>query len=188
MTTIDPQKIRNNMKLVLDEQLWQVVTFDHVARGKVRSFVVAKLRNLQDGRVIEKTFKGSESPVLADFQQKKAQYLYSDDMGHHFMNLDTYDQYTLSEDAMGDAGKFILPETEVLVAFWEDKPVTVELPAKMVFEVTDTIDDIARGNTANAVTKEATLETGYKLQVPPFIKKGQKIRVSTETGDYVERA
>ncbi len=189
MPTIDPVKLRTGNKIVLDGQLWVVTDFQHRTPGNLRSFVVCKIKNLQDGRVIERTFRGaSDWPEKADFEQRTCQYLFNDDFGYHFMDSQSYEQFALPAEFLGDQAQFLVPEAEVVVGFWQQNPVGVELPPKMVFTVTDTYDTIAKGNTSSNITKEATLETGMKIQVPAFIKTGDKVRVSTDDGGYVERA
>ena len=187
--TIDPVKLRPGMKIVLEKQLWAVTTYDHRTPGNLRSFVVCKLRNLLDGRVVERTFRGSADwPEDADFETRTCQFLYNDPDGYHFMDSATYDQFTMTEDFLGFRANFLIPDTDVVVGFWDGKAVDVVLPPKMVFTVVDTIDDVARGNSSGNITKDATLDTGYVVQVPAFIKTGEKVRISTDDGQYVERA
>jgi elongation factor P len=186
---IDPTKLRPGMKIVCEGQLWMVTSYDHRTPGNLRSFVVCKLKNIQDGRVVERTWRGAaEPPEQADFDTRTCQYLYKDADGHHFMDLTTYDQFQIPDEILGLAAAFLIPETEVIVGFWDSKAMGVELPPKMVFTVADTYDDIARGNSSGNITKEATLETGMKIQVPALVKTGDKVRVSTDDGSYVERA
>jgi elongation factor P len=138
--------------------------------------------------VIEVTYKGSEQPVRANFEQRNGQFLYKEDADYHFMDMTTFEQFMLDDEMLGFSANFLVPEMEVVVAYWEEKPVGIEIPPKMEVTVTETIDEVERGNTANAVTKDATLENGMTIQVPPFIKTGEKIRISTDDGSYVERA
>jgi len=189
MPTIDPVKLRAGKKIVVDGQLWVVTDFQHRTPGNLRSFVVCKMKNLIDGRVVEKTFRGSaDHPEEAQVESRTCQMLYHDDLGYHFMDMTSYEQLALSDDVLGFQAQFLVPEAEVVVSFWNDKPIGVELPPKMVFTVVDTIDSVDRGNTSNSITKDAGLDCGLKIQVPPFIKKGEKVVVSTEDGSYVERA
>jgi len=188
MPPIDPVKLRPGMKIVVDGQLWVVTQFDHRTPGNLRSFVVCKLKSLQDGRVVEKTFRGaSDHPERAEFEQKTCQYLYNDDGGYHFMDTSTYEQFTLEEDFLGFAANFLVAETDVIVGFWDGKAIGVELPPKMEFTVVDTMDTVAKGNSSGSITKDAKLDTGMTIQVPPFIKTGERVRISTEDGTYVER-
>ncbi|MCB2155306.1 elongation factor P [bacterium] len=187
MPPIEPAKVRPGNKLVVDGDIYEVIEFAHTKPGKGQAFVKCKIKNLQNGRVLEKTWKIGEMLETADFQKHTCQFLYSDPDGYNFMDLGSYEQFFLPEDMLGYGAKFLQPDAEVIVSFWEGRPIGVELPPKAVFEVTDTVEAV-KGNTANAITKDATIETGHVLQVPPFIKIGEKIVVSTETGEYVERA
>ncbi len=189
MATIDPGKLRPGMKIVLEDQLWVVTDWQLRTPGNLRSFVVCKLKNLIDNRVVERTFRGSaDNPEQADVETRTCQYLYSDDMGFHFMDTSSYDQFSLPSDFVGNQSNYLMPDAEVQVAFWNGKAVGLELPLKMVFKIVDTVDDVARGNSSGNITKDATLDTGLVIQVPSFIKNGEKVLVNTETGLYVERA
>jgi elongation factor P len=189
MPTIDPVKLRPGMKIVCEGQLYVVTEFNHRTPGNLRSFVVCKLRGYADGRVVEKTFRGSaDHHEEADFEQRTCQYLYNDSDGFHFMDTKSYEQFILSAEYLGVQAKMLVAEAEVVVAFWNANPVGVELPPKMVFEIVDTIDAPSRGNSSGNITKDATLDTGLVIQVPGFVKKGDKVRVSTADGTYVERA
>lgn len=189
MPTIDPGRLRPGMKIVLDSQLWVVTDWQLRTPGNLRSFVVCKVKNLVDGRVVEKTFRGSQDwPEQADVETRSCQFLYSDDMGFHFMDLNSYEQFTLQADFVGSQSNFLMPDAEVQVAFWNGNPIGLELPLKMVFKIVDTIDEVSKGNSSGNITKDATIETGLVIQVPAFIKNGEKVLVNTETGLYVERA
>lgn len=189
MPTIDPVKLRPGMRIVSDGTLYQVTNFEHRTPGNLRSFVVCKLRNYADGKVVEKTFRGAaDHPEIAEFEQRTVQFLYKEGDAYHFMDLKSYEQFELGEEFLGFQAQFLIPEAEVIMAFWNEKPVGLELPGKMVFEVVDTIDSVSKGNSSGSITKEATVETGLKIQVPPFVKTGDKVRVSTADGSYVERA
>lgn len=189
MPTIDPIRLRPGMKIVMDGKLYVVTTFDHRTPGKGQPSTTVKMRSYADGNIIEKTFKGSsDHPEVAEFEQRTAQFLYSDQEGYHFMDLTTYEQIAVQEEFLGIQAKLIVPEAEVVMAWWNGNPVGVELPPKLVFTVEDTMDVVAKGNSSGNITKDATLETGLVIQVPAFIKTGEKVRVNTETGEYVERA
>jgi elongation factor P len=189
MPPIDPGRLRPGMKIVIDRQLWVVTDFQLRTPGNLRSFVVCKIKNLVDGRTSEKTFRGTADwPDQADVETRNCQFLYSDDMGFHFMDLNSYDQFTLQAEFVGLQSRFLMPDAEVQVAFWNGNPTGLELPLKMVFKIIDTVDDIARGNSSGNITKDAKLETGLVIQVPAFIKNGEKVLVNTDTALYVERA
>ncbi len=189
MPTIDPGKLRPGNKIVVDDQLWVVTDWQLRTPGNLRSFVVCKLKNLIDGRSVERTFRGSaDHPQQAEVESRMCQYLYNDDMGFHFMDQQNYDQFSLAPEFIGNQANFLIPNAEVQVGYWNGNPIGLELPLKMPFEVIDTVDDVARGNTSGNIQKDAKLETGLVIQVPAFIKTGDKVLVNTETGAYVERA
>ncbi len=189
MPTIDPVKLRVGRKISLEGQLWIVTDFQHRTPGNLRSFVVCKLKNLIDGRVVERTFRGSADwPEDAQVENRTCQMLYHDELGYHFMDLTTFEQIMISDELLGFQAQFLAPEAEVIVCYWNDRPVGIELPPKMVFKVVDTVDSVDRGNSSGNIMKDATLDNGLTVQVPAFIKRGEKIRVSTEDGSYVERA
>lgn len=189
MPTIDPNRLRPGMKIVLDDQLWVVTDFQLRTPGNLRSFVVCKVKNLIDGRLVERTFRGgNDHPEQAQVEQRTCQFLFNDESGYNFMDLTTYEQFFIPEELLGFQARFLIPEAEVIVSYWDGKPVGVELPPKMVFTVVDTIEFVTKGNSSGNITKDATLDSGMVIQVPAFIKKGEKVRVSTEDGSYVERA
>lgn len=188
MAGLDPGQLRPGMKVVISGDLLQVMTWELRTPGNLRSFVRCKMKHLKDGRVTEMTFRGSNEEILeADFETKNCQYLYKEQENHVFMELTTYEQFSLSEEFLGFQAQFLVPDAEMLVAFWDGKPVSLDLPSKMVLEVTDTIGDVVRGNSSGPITKEATLNTGLKVMVPSFVKIGDKVRVNTEDGAYVDR-
>lgn len=187
MAPIEPSKVRPGTKLVIEGDVYIVTDYAHTKPGKGQAFVKCKIKNLKDGRVLERTWKIGEMLEKADFEKKTCQYLYDDEDGYHFMDLSSYEQFSLSAEDLGIATDFLQNEMEVVGSFFEGNPIGVELPPKVTLEVTDTIEAV-KGNTATQITKDAELENGLVVQVPPFIKNGDKIVVSTETGEYVERA
>lgn len=166
-----------------------VVTFaQHVQMGRGGAILRTKLKNLLTGNVFEETFKSGDRLEEADLGRGKASFLYSDGKQYHFMNTETFDQFSLEGSTLGMKKYFLKEGAELDVMTFEGRAVSVNLPIKMPFEVTQTMD-ASRGNTAQGnVLKEATIETGYTLKVPLFVKQGDKIVVNTETGEYVERA
>lgn len=186
---LDPGKLRPGMKVVIENNLWLVTSFELRTPGNLRSFVRCKMKSLKDGRVEEMTFRGGAADVeLADFETKSCQFLFKDADGYHFMDLTSYEQFTLSEEFLGFQSQFMVAESEIIVSFWEGRPVGINLPPKLVFKVTDTMDVVAKGNTSNAVMKDATIETGAVIKVPAFVKIGDSVRINTEDGTYVDRA
>jgi elongation factor P len=188
MGTIDANACRAGTKLLLDSDLYTVLERAHHKPGKGGAFVRFKLKGIVTGKVIDHTVRAGTKMETADISVQKMQFLYRQGEGFVFMDLETYEQIHVSADLIGYSSNFLTEATEVEVTMYEERPIGVELPQKMTFEVRETIDSPAMGNTATNQTKEATIETGLKVMVPPFIKTGEKIRVSTEDGSYLERA
>ena len=153
--------------------------------GKGGAFVRTKLKHLRAGRVIDNTFRAGEKVELVDFEEKHMQFLYRDDR-YHFMDTETYDQVSLSEDDVGNARLYLKENTEVDVLYIDGAPVTIELPNFAELRITRT-DPGVRGDTAQGGTKPATLETGAIVQVPLFLNEGDVVKVDTRTGEYLGR-
>jgi elongation factor P len=183
---VDTSQFRNGLKIVLDGQPFQMVFFQHVKPGKGGAFVRTRLKNLLNGRALERTFRSGERVEEADVEQKKMQYLYLDGDNLIFMDQQTYDQLPFGADVVGGARSFLKENLEVEVLFWNGKPINIELPAFVELRVTQ-CDPGVKGDTASGATKPATLETGAAVNVPLFIKEGEIIRVDTRSGQYVER-
>jgi elongation factor P len=165
-----------------------IVESQHARTAQRRAFVRTKLRNVINGSVIEKTFNASDKVEEADLSRKNANFLYSDDSNFHFMDEESYEEISFSEKQMGDAGKFLKEGTKVTVLYFNNEPVTCEIPKKVMLKITET-DPAVRGDTIQGnVMKEAKLETGATVQVPIFVQQGEEIVVNTDTSEYVERA
>ncbi len=164
-----------------------VVRADHSKQARSAAVLRAKLKNLITGQVLDLTFQGGDSIEPADLARKKASYQYADENEFYFMDTDTFDQFGIPKDAVGDASNYIKEGEDVDVMYYEGKAVSVSVPPKVDLTVTDSPPGI-KGDSASNVTKKVTVETGYELNVPLFIKQGEKIRINTDTGDYVERA
>ena len=188
MGSIDANQCRPGKKLLLDGELYIVLERAHHKPGKGGAFVRFKLKGIVTGKVIDHTVRAGTKMEKADVMVQKMQFLYREGQDFVFMDTDTYEQLTISGELMGYDASFLTENAEVEVTMFESRPIGVQLPQKMVFEVVETIDNPNMGNTATNVTKDATIDTGLVVQVPPFIKTGEKIRVSTEDGSYVERA
>lgn len=179
--------LKNGMVLKIDNQLWQVVEFQHVKPGKGPAFVRTKLKNVLSGKNVDKTFNAGVKVETATVDRRDMQYLYNDGADYIFMDLETYEQLPVSAEVVGDQKNFLLENQNVIIAQNEGTVLFVELPASVVLEVTFTEPGL-QGDRSNAGTKPATVETGYELQVPLFIDEGTKIKVDTRTGEYVNRA
>ena len=183
---VDTSQFRNGLKIELDGEPFIITYFQHVKPGKGGAFVRTKVKNLLTGRSVDRTFRSGEKAEEADVEERTMQYLYLDGDDLVFMDTSTYDQIPISRESVGEANKFMKENTEVDILFWRGKAVNVELPAFAVLEVTQ-CDPGLKGDTASGATKPATLETGAVIQVPLFLKEGEKVRVDTRTGEYSER-
>jgi elongation factor P len=175
------------MTLLLDGKLWNVVENQHHKPGKGQAVVRTKLKEVESGKVVERTFRSAEDVEQAYLERKQLQYLYQDGDEFVLMNAETFEQRYLSAEAMGDAPKYILEGQTIEVTEYEGRIIGVELPATVALEVTYTEPGLA-GNTATNTLKPATLETGVEVDVPLFIDIGETIKVDTRTGDYQSRA
>jgi elongation factor P len=154
--------------------------------GRGGSIVNVRIKSLIDGKVLEKTFKGNEQLDYADITNQNVQYLYNDGSTFFFMNQDTFEQFEVPADLIGDGAGFVKEGDMVGLQFFNDKPINVELPKNVPLKVTYT-EDVVKGDTTSSITKDATLETGITVKVPAFIKTGTIISVDTATGAYRER-
>lgn len=170
----------------LDGEPYRVVDYSQKVIGRGGSIVNVKIKNLRDGKVYDKTFKGNETLETADIVNKNIQYLYRDDIKHHFMDQETYEQYELQSQAIADKAGFIKEGDIVQAQFFDGQLLTVELPKNVPLTVTYT-EDVVKGDTSSSVQKEATLETGITIKVPSFISIGDMVSVDTDSGSYRER-
>jgi elongation factor P len=183
---INGNEIKPGNVLLHNGDLYIAVKCQHVKPGKGGAFVRTKVKNLRNGKIVEKSFRAGEKVSPADVEDRTMQYLYHDGDSFVFMDSESYDQIPFSQEQIGDSKKYLQENLEVDVLFWRNKPINIELPAFVVAQVTQ-CDPGIKGDTAQGATKPATLETGAVVQVPLFIKEGEKIRVDTRTGEYVER-
>lgn len=178
--------LKNGMVLNIDNQLWQVIEFQHVKPGKGPAFVRTKLKNVLSGKVVDRTLNAGVKIETANVDKREMQYLYNDGEGYVFMDTTDYDQITLSPELVGDAANYLLENQQAIVAINEGLPIYVELPASVVLEITFTEPGL-QGDRSSGGTKPATLETGLQIQVPLFIESGTRVKVDTRTGDYLGR-
>lgn len=188
MGSIDANACRAGTKLLFKDDLYTVVERSHHKPGKGGAFVKFKLKGIVSGKVIDHTVRAGTMMETADVTTRPMQYLYQEGDGYVFMDSETYEQYTIDSGVLGFASNFLAENAEAQVTMYEGEAIGVQLPQKMEFEIVETIDDAVRGNTATNVTKDATIDTGLKIQVPNFVKTGDRVRISTEDGSYVERA
>ena len=184
--SVSTNDLKNGMTLDLDGTLFQVVEFQHVKPGKGGAFVRTKLRNVRTGAVVERTFNAAIKVGLAIVERKPMQFLYTDGASYIFMDLETYEQLQVPSETMGEAAKFLTEGGEAQVATHEGVPISVDLPASMVLTITTT-DPGVKGDTRTGSLKPATVETGLVVQVPLFVEEGERIKVDTRSGGYIER-
>ncbi|MDY6055468.1 elongation factor P [Micrococcus sp.] len=178
--------IKNGSVLNLEGQLWNVIEFQHVKPGKGGAFVRTKLKNITTGKVVDKTFNAGTKVEFATVDRSDYQYLYQDGEDYVFMDVKTYDQITVPAEIVGDAAKYMLENTQVVIALNEGTPLYIEMPASVVLEITYTEPGL-QGDRSSAGTKPATVETGAEIQVPLFVDQGTRVKVDTRTGDYLGR-
>lgn len=183
---ISTNDVRPGMALDLDDGLFAIVEYQHVKPGKGKAFVKMKLKKLETGQVMERTFRADEDVNQARIDRAEHQYLYSDDLGHHFMNLDDYGQVVLSDSDVGDARGFLIDGMSVLIALHDGTAIGVEMPAAVEMEVVYAEPGV-KGDTRTGASKLVRVSTGLEVQVPLFVEQGDRIKVDTRTGAYLTR-
>ena len=178
---------RNGLCFEMDDQVYQVVEFQHVKPGKGAAFVRTKYNNVKTGSVVERSFNPNEKFEQAQLTRQDMQYIYSDGDLYYFMDQETYEQTPIHQDKIGDGIKFLKEEMVCKVVSYKGDIFQVELPITVVLEITECEPGV-KGDTANNASKYATLETGAVVKVPLFVNQGEKIKVDTRTGEYLERA
>jgi elongation factor P len=168
-------------------RLWRVLKTNHVKPGKGGAFVQVEMKEVTAGTKLNERFRSGEKIEKAHVEQRSMQYLYLDSTGHVFMDQQTFEQLTIPVEDLEEEAGYLMPNMEVQVNFHNDRPISVELPSTVTLEVVDT-EAVVKGQTAASSGKPAKLETGISVIVPPFVGVGDKIRVNTGTGEYVERA
>ena len=183
---ISPNELRNGLVIKINNDLYSVIQFQHIKPGKGGSFVRTKLKNLRLGTVTDRTFREIERIEEAFVDEKRLQYLYKSDSHYFFMDNQTFEQFSIDQEILGDNIKYLKENLEIAAYLCEGKIISVSLPASVELEVTHTEQGI-RGDTAKAGSKPATLETGLKISVPLFINTDDTIKVDTRTGKYTGR-
>ncbi|MGN0165599.1 MAG: elongation factor P [Lachnospiraceae bacterium] len=177
---------RNGITLEIEGNVYQVLEFQHVKPGKGAAFVRTKLKDIKNGGVVEKTFRPTEKFPQAHIERSEMQYLYSDGDFYHFMNTETYDQVSLTQDQIGDALKFVKENEMVKMCSHGGQIFSVEPPLFVELVITDTEPGF-KGDTATGASKPATVETGAQVNVPLFVNQGETIQIDTRTGEYMKR-
>ncbi|MCR9245465.1 MAG: elongation factor P [bacterium] len=178
---------KRGMVIRLDGELYQIVKYEHLTPGNLRAIHHLNLKNLKNGRQKEMRCKTSDQLETVFLDSREAQYLFKDSLGYTFMDNENYEQFVLNAEVCGDAMLYISENDSATVVFVEGEALTVQLPASVELEVVDT-EPSARGDTVSNVQKPAKLNTGLEIKVPSHIKNGDKVKINTETGDFISRA
>jgi elongation factor P len=186
VATISTNDLKNGVVLDLDGQLWTVTWFQHHKPGKGNTVVRTKLKHVLTGKVVDRTFNSDIKVESASVDRREMQYLYHDGEAYVFMDTDTYDQLTLSEEVVGEAKNYLLENGTAIVALHDANPLYIDLPASVELEITYTEPGL-QGDRSTGGTKPATVETGLQIQVPLFISNGEKVKVDTRDGSYLGR-
>ena len=183
---ISTADFKNGISIVQDDEVYTLVEFQHVKPGKGGAFVRTKLKQVRTGKVFEKTFRAGEKMEQAVIDKQMVQFLYAAGDEYVFMDNDTYDQVSISAEALGDDAKFLVDNLEVLTISHEGKLLGVELPAAVVAEVVEAEPGV-KGDTVSGASKQVKISSGAVVQVPLFVNQGDKIKVDTRSGSYIER-
>ncbi len=175
------------MLILMDKELYRILELQHVTPGNLRGFVRVKLRNLRNGTQKDERLRSEDTIERASLDEREMQYLYKDGDSYCFMDTSSYEQVHIPGEDLGDSAAYLIAEMLINVEFYGTEPVGIELPPSVDLKVVETAPGI-KGATASAQLKPARLETGLMVQVPPFVNEGDKIRVDTETGEYLARA
>ncbi len=180
-------QLRPGMVIQHEGDLYAVFSVEHRTPGNKRGAMQTKLRNLRTGSIVDYRFRADDFVERAILDEVEMEFLYSDADGYHFMNTQTFEQIALSKDVLGDSTDYLIPNTTIKVEFFEGKPIGVSLPDTIDLTVVETEPGLQKA-TASSVMKPAKLETGLVIQVPPFINNGDKVKVDTSEGRYIQRA
>lgn len=186
MASYSTNEFRGGLKIILDGDPYNIVENEFVKPGKGQAFNRVKVKNLLTGRTVERTFKSGESVEAADVFETDVQYLYNDGDEWHFMHQESFEQYAVAEDTVGDAAQWMKEEAICRITLWNGNPLSVEPPNFTELKIVET-DPGLRGDTSGSGGKPATLETGAVVRVPLFVQEGEVIKVDTRTGEYAAR-
>jgi elongation factor P len=187
MSSVQATRLRKGNLIKLGNDLFRIMELHHLTPGNKRGFIQARMRNIRTSALADQKFRAEEDLERAVLDEREMQYLYKDGDSYYFMDTSSFEQVQISLEALGDSKDYIVPDAIIKVEFYDVEPVGIELPPTVDLLVTETVPGINRA-TASAQVKPATLETGLVVQVPPFVNEGDRIRVSTETGEYQSRA
>ena len=185
-SSIQATRLRKGMLIKLGNDLFRILDLHHLTPGNKRAHIQARLRNIRTLTLADEKFRAEEDIERATLDEREMQYLYNDGDHYYFMDTSTYEQIHISQEALGESKNYLVPEAIIRVEFYDVEPVGIELAPTVDLLVKETVPGI-KGATASAQVKPATLETGLVVSVPSFINEGDRIRVSTETGEYQSR-
>lgn len=182
----DVSDLKKGLKIRIDGEPYEIIEYSFLKPGKGKALYRCKLRNMIDGTQFDRTFRAADTFQPADLQEKKMQYLYAEGDKYCFMDIESYEQFFLTAEQIGDAGNFLIENLEVDILFFEGNAIGITLPNFVDITVMEA-EPWAKGDSVSGNFKPVVLTTGYRIQAPPFIKEGEKIRVDTRTGEYVTK-
>lgn len=182
-----PSDFRKGLRILVDGEPYYVVEYQHFKMGRGKANIRTKLKHIKTGGIVEKVFSSNDSFKPPNTENKKMQYLYESGDEFNFMDTQTFEQVAIPIDLLGDAKWYLIENEEYKVMFLDNEALSVDLPTSVILEVTGT-EPSAKGDSVTNITKPATLSTGLEVKVPPFVKEGDKVKVDTRTGEYLERA
>lgn len=177
---------KKGLKIEFNGEPYEIIDFQHVKMGRGGAIVRTKMKNLKTGYIMENTFRSGEKVERPNLEEKEMQFLYKSDKDYVFMDNETYEQFTISEDLVGDSKDYLLENMNVRILFFQGNPIGIDLPTFVEIKVVETVPGI-KGDTVSGGSKPAKLETGATIQVPLFINEGDVIKIDTRTGTYIER-
>ncbi len=183
---ISTNDVRPGMALELPDGVFSIVTYQHVKPGKGRAFVRMKIKNAETGQVLDRTFRADEDVPRAIISRQDHQYLYQDELGFHFMNLEDYSQFAIAAEEVGDDAGYLVEGMTMVIAFHKERPIGMELPTSVEMEVTFAEPGV-KGDRVSGATKDVVVQTGISIKTPLFVEQGDRIRVDTRTGAYLTR-
>lgn len=184
---ISTSDFKIGMKIAIEGEPYFIVDFSRSATGRGRASVRTKMKNIKTGQVIDRTFSSGETFDEPDFSHKKTQYLYTADDQWHFMDSQTYEQFFLTKEQVGDYQWYLKENEEYTILYFQGQPINLDMPASVILQVVEAEPSV-KGDTVSNVTKTVKMETGLEVKAPPFIKEGDFIKIDTRTGKYLERS
>ena len=186
MAVVDTGGLRKGLTIELDNELVRVTDYQHIKQGRGSAFVRLTMKNLRTGSTTERTFQNGSKFTVARLERQTIQYLYKEEDQYHFMDIESYEQFPLSADVLGNTVNYLRENESIDLLTYQGKPIDVEIPVNAILRIERT-DPGLRGDTATGGTKPATLETGLTINVPLFLNEGDRVKIDTRTNQYIER-